>query len=338
MSILASTSPTPAQAEAFVRRLQINSPFLAASTVLIRAPRIVQKSIGRYRPFWLSLVVLLYICSTIHVAVQWNVLSVAIQTHGTSPDFFTALVHPDLKGKILALVASLISFTLADVIMIWRCWVIWGCKWILIVPPILASIAGTVCAGLGLAGSIAVANGATTASRIAPLVRFSIPFLSCSLAVTLYTTGFIIWRIIIVQRSSTKRPLPSDYRSIIEILIESSALYSASLFVFVVLLAMKSPSQVYPQNFHPQIAGIAPTLLIVRVFRGHARRDEEWTSPTSALEFSTVAAPGRTSLAADVELQACVAPENYTASNTSVNLSQKLNWDTHKEGPKVSTI
>jgi hypothetical protein len=80
----------------------------------------VQKSIGRYRPFWLSLVVLLYICSTIHVAVQWNVLSVAIQTHGTSPDFFTALVHPDLKGKILALVASLISFTLADVIMVWR--------------------------------------------------------------------------------------------------------------------------------------------------------------------------------------------------------------------------
>lgn len=144
-----------------------------------------------------------------------------------------------------------------------------------------------------------VAQKPSSPARLAPLVRFSTPFLSLSLAVTLYTTGLLAWRIIRVQNYSQKQGLSKDngkFSPALELVIESSALYAASLLVFVVLLAMKSPNQAYPQDIHPQIAvcpkvsqhscahethsqGIAPTLLIFRITAGHARREEEWTSP-----------------------------------------------------------
>lgn len=122
-----------------------------------------------------------------------------------------------------------------------------------------------MCAGLGLAGQIAVASiqNAPSSTRLAPLVRYSTPFLSFSLAVTLYTTGLIAWRIAHVQRYAKKHGIKkfhSDFSPVLELLIESSALYAASLLVFVVLLARKSPNQNYLQNIHAQIA-VCPMLL-----------------------------------------------------------------------------
>jgi hypothetical protein len=100
-------------------------------------------------------------------------------------------------------------------------------------------------------------QNASSSTRLAPLVRFSTPFLSLSFAVTLYTTGLIAWRIIQVQKYSEKQGIKKDtgeLSSVLELLVESSVLYAASIFVFVVLLALKSTNQAYPQDIHPQIA------------------------------------------------------------------------------------
>ncbi|KAJ7108050.1 hypothetical protein C8R43DRAFT_962964 [Mycena crocata] len=235
----------------------------------------------------------MYSCSTIHSSCTWEIVVLAFQNHGTSPDLLNALSQPHLNLRILGLVASFLGFVLADAVMVWRCWIVWGRSWVVIVFPILAAVAATVCAGLGLAGQIAVVSiqNSTATARLVPLVHFSTPFLSLSLAVTLYTTGLIAWRIIQVQRYAKKqkhniKTVDGNLFPVLEILVESSALYSLSLFVFVVLLAMKSPNQNYPQNIHVQIAGIAPTLLIFRITIGYARKDEEWTSPRSKLEFA----------------------------------------------------
>ncbi|KAJ7859453.1 hypothetical protein B0H14DRAFT_2746401 [Mycena olivaceomarginata] len=293
--------PTPAQAAALLQQLPLNSPIIeiflnglytclfifSIGTVWI-APK------NRRRELWMAIMLILYSCATIHSAVAWQAIMAAFQNHGTSPALLTALTHPNLQLKILALVASFLSFLLADMIMVWRCWTVWGRSWLVVIFPVLAAIGGTVCAGLGLAGQIAVASNpnSTSALRLAPLIRFSTPFLSLSLAVTLYTTGLIVWRIAYVQRCAAKRGIKnvsSDVAPVLEILIESSALYAASLFVFVVLLAMKSPKQNYLQNIHAQIAGIAPTLLILRISAGRARRNQEWTSPSSGLQFASTA-------------------------------------------------
>ncbi|KAJ6505692.1 hypothetical protein C8R47DRAFT_1102218 [Mycena vitilis] len=308
-----SSPPSPAQAAALLQQLPLNGPILeiflnGLFTCLLMAclgAIWMSKRSDARRTFWSAVIVLLYSCSTIHSSVSWEFLVLAFQNHGTSPALLDALIHPNLRLKILALIANVVGFVLADVIMIWRCWVVWGRSWVVVVLPILATIAGIVCVGLGITGQIAVAliQNASSAVRLAPLVRFNTPFLGLSLGVTLYTTGFIVWRIIQVQRyaktNGVKR-VPGDFFPVLELLIESSALYSASLFVYVVLQATENPNQTYPESIHAQIAGIAPTLLIFRVSIGHARKEDEWTS-SNVLKFASTAETSVRTGATEVE-------------------------------------
>ncbi|KAJ7483607.1 hypothetical protein FB451DRAFT_1235113 [Mycena latifolia] len=326
--------PTPEQAAALLHERPLNSPILEVFLngfytclviVSIAAVWTTPRKNNR-KKLWTTFILLLYICATIHASISWEFLVVAFQNHGTSPDVLNALTHPNLKLKILALVASFLSFLLADVIMVWRCWIVWGRSWIVIVFPILAAVAGTVCAGLGLAGQIAVASiqNSSSATRLAPLVQFSTPFLSLSLVVTLYTTGLIAWRILHVQRHAKKHEINhevrSDFSPVLEIVVESSALYAASLFVFVVLLAMKSENQNYPQNIHAQIAGIAPTLLILRVSAGRARKDEEWTTPVpvSGLEFACPTETSQSAMPVSIPGHSMAGPPNTEERHESV--------------------
>ncbi|KAJ7872240.1 hypothetical protein B0H13DRAFT_1633927 [Mycena leptocephala] len=290
------------------------------------------------RSLWSAVIIMLYSCSTIHSSISWEFLVLTFQNHGTSPDLLDALIRPNLRLKTLSVAANIVGFVLADAIMVWRCWVVWGRSWIVIVLPILATIAGIVCVALGTTGQIAVASvqNASSATRLAPLVRFNTPFLGLSLGLTLYTTGLIVWRIIQVQRYTKmngfkKVDVNRDFSPVLELLIESSALYAASLFVFVVLLAMKSPNQTYPQNIHAQIAGIAPTLLIFRVSVGHARKDEEWTSSKSVLEFVSTATtsehPVHSTGAVEVERNILVLGHVNGTSSNSVDNGQKSEID-----------
>jgi hypothetical protein len=149
-----------------------------------------------------------------------------------------------------------------------------------------------------------------------------------------------------VQRYTAKqgtKHISSNLSPVLEILIESSALYAASLFIFVVLLAMKSPNQSYIQDIHAQIAvcpvfilisvksahsiqqGIAPTLLVLRISAGHARKDEEWSAPSSGLRFASTADASSTSGVA-LEGKRDSLSDGYTSapSSNTLNKVQKV--------------
>ncbi|KAJ7111423.1 hypothetical protein C8R44DRAFT_258116 [Mycena epipterygia] len=297
-----AASLTTAQAQAILHELGLNSPVvevflngLYTGLFLLTLGVIwTSKRQGARKGPWSAIVILLYSCATIHSSITWETFLVPFQDFGASPDIITALTHPSLALKIFGLVASTVSLILVDLIMIWRCWVVWGRSWLVVVVPILGTVAGAVCAGLGMAGQISVEliTDATASQGLAPLIRFSTPFLGMSLAVTLYTTGLIVWRVLRVQRYANRNGIErsgegaSNLYAVLEIMVESSALYAGSLFVFIVLLAMKSEKQVYIQNIHNQIAGIAPTLLMLRISAGHARSDTEWSVPKSSLHFA----------------------------------------------------
>ena len=94
--------------------------------------------------------------------------------------------------------------------------------------------------------------------------------------------------------------ISKSYSKVKEIVIESCALYSASLLAYIILTAKKDPNLSYPENIHPQIAvscsfcpyrpphltstlcqGIVPTLLIYRVASGESRPNSSWTKDNS---------------------------------------------------------
>lgn len=64
------------------------------------------------------------------------------------------------------------------------------------------------------------------------------------------------------------------YRHVIEVFVESSALYLLCLIVYVAVFCYNTPASFYIDVVAGVAKGIAPTLLVGRVAAGHARPDD----------------------------------------------------------------
>ncbi|KAK0434378.1 uncharacterized protein EV420DRAFT_1654060 [Desarmillaria tabescens] len=76
------------------------------------------------------IIIILYISTTIYVAVTWNFTQYTFVKNGeTVATAIQATISSSSSWLILhwsAGITSGINTTIADAIMIWRCWVIWG--------------------------------------------------------------------------------------------------------------------------------------------------------------------------------------------------------------------
>jgi len=89
-------------------------------------------------------------------------------------------------------------------------------------------------------------------------------------------------------QKSTARAFPgrkdeNRYKGTIEIVAESTILYSMSLLVLIIFIVIKNPNIYYPQNIHAQISELAPLLIILRVAAGYSRPESEWNSSHNKL-------------------------------------------------------
>ncbi|KAK0238399.1 hypothetical protein EDD85DRAFT_507592 [Armillaria nabsnona] len=173
---------------------------------------------------------------------------------------------------------AVISTVVADCTMIWRCWMVWGRRWLVVLCPI-------ICLASGLAYKILeIMNAYLTEIET---VSYLVVYLSCILTTTLWCTILIVFRIVAVIRvNNGPNSGLGDYRHLIEILVESSALHSVALIIYVALEANNNPSSVYLDALAVFTTVIAPTLLVGRVAAGHARPDDSWEgSIISSLRF-----------------------------------------------------
>ncbi|KAF7324967.1 hypothetical protein MKEN_00539100 [Mycena kentingensis (nom. inval.)] len=305
---------TPAQAQAAVHRLPLDAPILEvylngfyACLYFATATAIWQSTEIRFKT-WGTVLTVLYICATIHCAVQWHLETAAFSNYGATPDLYFVLTHADSRLVILGSLTAIINLIVPDAVLIWRCWIVWGRSWFMVVIPLLASLGATACAIVAVTGEIGAATLPTNGpidpgkvKRLLAFLKYGTPAFALTFAVTMYTTLVILLRIFLVHRAMKKQrgvkatglsglSVVSDsspYSSIIEILLESSVVYSIAVLTHVVFLAQKSENQVWSQSYLPQIAGIAPTLLMYRIARGHARKEREWKDPATELEFAS---------------------------------------------------
>ncbi|PBK67627.1 hypothetical protein ARMSODRAFT_1020623 [Armillaria solidipes] len=215
-------------------------------------------------------IILLHALITISFADKWTFIRSAFIENGQS--FWTVWVQ--LNGPAQAVswetgIAASISTILADLYMIWCCWMIWGQRWLVILLPILSLISATV-------------------SKIMDVYHeyfdilnelFPTLYISFVLATTLWCTLFILYRILTiagVRRGEEGRL--RVYHRFIEVLVESSALYSISLALYLAFVIRGDLSSVCYLDIIATIAkGIAPTLLVGRITAGHrAHPDDSW--------------------------------------------------------------
>ncbi|KAF7350800.1 hypothetical protein MSAN_01641600 [Mycena sanguinolenta] len=151
---------------------------------------------------------------------------------------------------------------IADGLVIYRCYVVWNNNVFVTIVPTLMLIATTV---LGLVVSF---------DFTLSLYPFFVLSLATNVLVTALTAGRIWW-ISRYSRAYLKAAEQRRYISALAIIVESGALYSATVLAFLIISSIPSVTIVAEPIYQMQIQvmGIAPTLIIVR--SGLAVKGEE---------------------------------------------------------------
>ncbi|KZV92307.1 hypothetical protein EXIGLDRAFT_675324, partial [Exidia glandulosa HHB12029] len=122
---------------------------------------------------------------------------------------------------------------LADGFVLWRCFVIWNRNYVVLVFPTLMYLGSVAMGSISLFQ--ASQPGDSLQSHLT--ANFLIPFFSLSISinivVTLLISGYLLWHRRSIQ-SAIGREHGKQYVSIVAMLVESAALYSAFSLIFIV--------------------------------------------------------------------------------------------------------
>ncbi|KAK0468871.1 hypothetical protein IW261DRAFT_1677118 [Armillaria novae-zelandiae] len=201
---------------------------------------------------------------------------------------------------------------------IWRCWIVWGRTWLIVVVPIACTTLAIITRGIITYYSSfgPVENMSPQAQYLEHLqktgVNWAVLYSSSVLATLLWCTIFIVYRILRVGGIAAGMRV---YHRLVEILVESAALYSAVIVVLLVFEVRSDATEIYVEEFAISMRGIVPTILVGRIAAGHARPDDSWseTSSIPSIQFRTSVSSqsdgGDTSAGSELDLSRHVTPD-----------------------------
>lgn len=282
-------SLSPSEVTALLRAIPIGAPTLElwfngvyGCLTAFMCWIIITREKGLVRKLsWLAAVLTMYTFATIHAVMGMVFLLRSFANHAGSPAIITAFSHPPRWYSATGIAALLIVVFTADCIYIWRCWVVWGKRWSVVVLPIMCLITGYTLAIIG--GIVQTDIGAVPTKADLKLAHLTATYYVLETALTLYLTIFITARIVMVQiqfpGAASRRRFAVRYSRAVEIIVEGCVLYSALFLTNVVFSARSDPRTAWPVSVMPQLGGIIPTLLLFRVAMGMTRPDSSYSSP-----------------------------------------------------------
>ncbi|KAK0215595.1 hypothetical protein IW262DRAFT_1299841 [Armillaria fumosa] len=184
--------------------------------------------------------------------------------------------------SIIATTATALNLLIADCTIIWRCWVVWAHDWRVMILPIFFVVGEIVCGGIGVVYQFLVSQDDETG------IMWALATMATTLGTNILCTALIVGRILYVARG--QHGIIGGirtYRGVLEIVVESAALYSITFVVLMILYALGSDAYIYPLLLCYPITAIAPTLIVLRVTLGQARPEESSQETQSSLYFQT---------------------------------------------------
>ncbi|KAK0192571.1 hypothetical protein F5146DRAFT_1120390 [Armillaria mellea] len=245
---------------------------------------------NKSRPMQRAIVVVitvLYALITISVVTDWSYFSSAFIDNGQS--FWTIFLYISASKPATTWVINItasISTIIADSYIIWCCWTVWGRRLVVVLLPILSLISATVSRILQVYHQYANAS---------PEIYTKL-YISFILATTVWCTLLIIYRILSVTgfRRGAEGRL-RVYRRFIQVVVESSALYSICLILELAFIIRAEDGLYYLDVIASIAKGVAPTLLVGRAAAGHTRPEDDCNEITvSTLHFQTPSERGTT--------------------------------------------
>ncbi|KAF9021396.1 hypothetical protein BDZ89DRAFT_1071508 [Hymenopellis radicata] len=258
-----------------------------------------------------GIITFLWFANTVILGLNWKLVDRVFIAHGASLETEFNFYHAgDLPISIAVDVFRGLSVFVADLILIWRCWVLYGGNLKVIAVPGLFVITETVSVCMVIVSSVETVHTVNASQVNWTLVYYAMTVVTNSLC-----TILILFRIVRVSGLGASL---KTYRGIIEILVESAAMYA---MIYIALLigyayqfysgARIGTAKPYLAFISYSITGIAPTLIIARVMAGQSRPDDSWTRPSLPHMRSDV-------LSTTESLQFASAP-NHSTQTTSTS-------------------
>ncbi|KAF9458795.1 hypothetical protein BDZ94DRAFT_1325225 [Collybia nuda] len=214
----------------------------------------------------LSISVIMFVFATMHIAVNFTRIIKAFVIFKNEPggpaSFFNQLSEfTQIFGSTIYVAQTLVG----DSVVLLRCYYVWGRRPIIIAFPCLLLLGSTVC-GIGILYSFA---------RVVPeaeifvieLKQWIVSFFSMTLATNIICTGLVAFRIWHINRQNVSFS-NNSLRPVMLLVIESGAIYSATLLVLLILYEVESWFQYVLLDAVSPIVGLVFSMVIVRIGLG----------------------------------------------------------------------
>ncbi|KIP07247.1 hypothetical protein PHLGIDRAFT_24165 [Phlebiopsis gigantea 11061_1 CR5-6] len=259
------------------------SLFYGAYCVLFAASIYVLYSVKKSRGLNKVIVALhccLFTACTLHYALEFNHFYTILGSSGV--DGFANETYHLFIADCTVSVADFFG----DLVLIYRCWIIWGYNYWIIILPLLSAAAGLICSAV--VGHLV--TGTTSATVNPSIVPLGLASFTLPLATNLMVTSLIVGRIWFMSRGTAMYNLPthSTTRKAMSIIVESGALYFVVQFIFVVVYGLNHPSEVILIEVACQTYGIASTLIIIHVGLGLSWEQTSKSATISGLSWASM--------------------------------------------------
>ncbi|KAF7974837.1 hypothetical protein HWV62_11207 [Athelia sp. TMB] len=209
--------------------------------------------------------ILIFLFASVNVFAIWANFYWAILVYPEGPHAYLALVRDPCKTAIQTGQEGAIM--LADLLIVYRTFVLWGGNYYVIIVPCITFIA-TFISGVMFVHLQHIVPDASTSIFNAAITAWTISFLLCSFATTLYSTsliGYTLWKTDKnVRMTGSVSARPSVGHRIMIIFVESAAIYSTMHLLYAILYLAKSNIEATPSYLEASVASITCSLIIIR--------------------------------------------------------------------------
>ncbi|ESK94832.1 hypothetical protein Moror_14105 [Moniliophthora roreri MCA 2997] len=232
------------------------------------------KNTSANKVVYLGTATIMYALSTVHVTIDFIRVTIAFADYedkGGAPVYYARFWERVIVARE-AVLALLCFF--ADALLIYRLWIVWGGRKRITLFPTTLLIAWAVCAFIAVWGFTQLKPGDNDHSSY--VHRWTIISGSTTLVLNVMVTTLIAGRIWWVGRQVAGilgAEHNRTYSKPLAIVVESGAISSVTILVTTILYAEKLNVAHLLFDTFAQVAGMVPTLIIVRVGLGVSFQD-----------------------------------------------------------------
>lgn len=269
-----------------------------------------------------AVTVLLFALSLTQVVLKFSVVLIfsfaegAILDNGLQ-DFHSVITSTQNLNNVVAVIGVFLIVTqnfMADCLLTWRCYIIWGRRRLIIAFPALLIVAGTVAGyvlvGYYVKGYLLIRTAGASPSSPSPVLMeeflvisdiqndLNEVFYATTFACNVLMTTLIACRILWVSKHLKQASNTVDsnlYRNIVALLTESGGIHSLLLLLSTVTGFSSSPglaeANILVSTLATITAGMSPTLIIVMLALG--KTAEQTTMDKTTIAFAAPSAPAR---------------------------------------------